>query len=460
MDYNLPYPFLDYRKSLSTYDLHRGSVVAFKKWEGAKERTGIIVMESKEWMLVAVNLYREEGRIWINDELPDDVELYEAFPDEKVWGMKYFLETEAEGNPSYQGKHPVIAFIDSECSHCAENQVPIASFCLDMLSCVPMFVDQSEWADLKAHLRQAIVHKDRLQFNRYRMEYYCFLMGVLMIAEHDQEEIARKSRLKLFRDNWWQFSWMYAIGIGIVLGTDFQNFTSVIHQTGHTRRKHYLHLYLPLAERFFSKICSYGVDKPEKLRLAIEKMKETEAREEQYTDLDELFAIVFPKHFTEALSNNRPAGSIADLKKEIAAKDQSIIELNAAIDNFSNSYNKVLEEFAATVKSAESNNISADDLAASFLQFTPNIALSFFGTVSTLLSHHPTWQKFAPQIKQQILMKQQQEQDNQREFNEMLKKAVETPTTIYQSGAIHNDKRLQVIQEGIANTDKLLDNKS
>ena len=57
-------------------------------------------------------------------------------------------------------------------------------------------------------------------------------------------------------------------------------------------------------------------------------------------------------------------------------------------------------------------------------------------------------------------MKQQQEQDNQREFNEMLKKAVETPTTIYQSGAIHNDKRLQVIQEGIANTDKLLDNKS
>ena len=78
MDYNLSYPNVTYRKRILPYSLHHGSVVAFRSRQYGEARTGIIVMESSDWMLAAVNLYEEEGRIWVSDELPEKIELYEA----------------------------------------------------------------------------------------------------------------------------------------------------------------------------------------------------------------------------------------------------------------------------------------------------------------------------------------------------------------------------------------------
>jgi hypothetical protein len=70
MEYNLSYPDVTHRKQILPYALHRGSVVAFRSWLYDRPRTGIIVMESPGWMLAAVNLYEEEGRIWYFDEMP------------------------------------------------------------------------------------------------------------------------------------------------------------------------------------------------------------------------------------------------------------------------------------------------------------------------------------------------------------------------------------------------------
>ena len=56
--YNLPFPDVTGRKTINPYFLHRGDVVAFKS---ENQRTGIIVMEYSDMMMVAVNLYEEKG---------------------------------------------------------------------------------------------------------------------------------------------------------------------------------------------------------------------------------------------------------------------------------------------------------------------------------------------------------------------------------------------------------------
>ena len=84
MDYNLSYPNITYRKRIVPSVLHRGSIVAFRIWERNVPRTGIIVMESSDWMLLAVNLCEEEGRIWWSDSLPEQIELYEATEEETL----------------------------------------------------------------------------------------------------------------------------------------------------------------------------------------------------------------------------------------------------------------------------------------------------------------------------------------------------------------------------------------
>lgn len=71
----------------------------------------------------------------------------------------------------------------------------------------------------------------------------------------------------------------------------------------------------------------------------------------------------------------------------------------------------------------ESGKFSMKDLASSFLKFPTKIALGMFGGVSTLLAWHPEWQKSAPQIEEQILAKQKEQQDRQEQKQD---KVIET----------------------------------
>ena len=70
--------------------LRRGDVVAFKSRD---HRTGIIVMEFSNMMMVAVNLYGEEGRLWVSDPLPESILLYEASDGRKTDDQAVVLGT-------------------------------------------------------------------------------------------------------------------------------------------------------------------------------------------------------------------------------------------------------------------------------------------------------------------------------------------------------------------------------
>ena len=199
---------------------------------------------------------------------------------------------------------------------------------------------------------------------------------------------------------------MYGIVLGRVIGSRLHNFTSVVNQVGNNNRKYYLHLYLPLVEYYFDKIIEYNDDKPEKLRQAIIKAKKIEELEEQRTNLDDLFGILFPKHLQEIMSSSRPARTIEKMRKEMEAKDKRIKELEDAVDDITNKYKNVLEQLTNAVNDVETDKISADDLTAAFLRFPTELALSFFGSMSTLLVSNSTWQKYAPTIQEKILAKQ------------------------------------------------------
>lgn len=77
----------------------------------------------------------------------------------------------------------------------------------------------------------------------------------------------------------------------------------------------------------------------------------------------------------------------------------------------------------------ESGKFSMKDLTSSFLRFPTKIALGMFGGVSTLLAWHPEWQKSAPQIEEQILAKQKEQQARQELMDEAVKKSLEEPRT-------------------------------
>ena len=283
---------------------------------------------------------------------------------------------------------------------------------------VPYMLDKSEWPSLKQQLWQVIQDTSGLQFNRFRTEYYCFLIGVLMIADTWRKDFTDEMKMELFKREWHQFSWIYGMAIGRVIGTALNNFTAVVNQTGQNNRKHYLHLYLPLVENNIDKICSYKVDTRYKLEAAIRKARGKEALEEKKPDLDELYHILFPKHFVLAMADSRPAATIAELKEKLAERDQIISKLQT-----------VMEQLKNAVEDVENDRITGEDLTASFLRLPTELALSYFGTMSALFALNPTWQKYAPRINELILTKQREQQDRQNKMDEAVKKSLEEPRT-------------------------------
>ena len=453
MRYNLPHPNVQFRQRVHPYMLHRGSVVAFRYWDMNRPRTGIIVMDSRTMMLVAINLCDEnEDGAWYMDELPDKIELYEAEKEEKLWGLKFFLEKEYSERLGFDGQNPYIAFINHE----SQRE---GSFCKDFLSHVPYILEKSEWEPLKQLLWQTIQQSGGLQFNRVRTESYCYLIGVLMIAETWSNDFTDEIKLELFKNEWYQLSWMYGMVIGRVIGTALNNFTAVVNQVGQGRRANYLHLYLPLVENNIDKICRYSNDNRYKLEEAIRKARQKEALEEQKPDLDELYHILFPKHFVLAMADSRPAATIADLKEKLAERDQIITKLQADIDDVSKKYNAVLEQLKNAVNDVENDRISGEDLTESFLMFPTELALSYYGTMSALFALNATWQKYAPRIFELIMNKQKEQQERkdlkQEKILDSMEKAANKPTIdkFYNTGT-YNDNSGATFTPAITSNDK------
>jgi hypothetical protein len=221
-----------------------------------------------------------------------------------------------------------------------------------------------------------------------------------MIAEHEQDVYRRKEMIQLFRKNWGQLSWMYGIGIGRVLGSALHNFTAVINQTAQNKRKHYLHLYLPLAEFFIDKICKYNDDKREKLQEAIRKARVVEAREKQEPELDELYGILFPKHSLEALSSNRPAATIAEMRQEMAAQEQKISSLesrlSASISDFNRRYEALLHNFEALVKVS----ITFDEIKKGLKELSRTTAEGVLEKLSITLADNKRFMDELPKLRE------------------------------------------------------------
>ena len=99
MEYKLEWPNVKGRKEIKVDDVKYGDVVAVAEFyrnlftdEIEFGRTGLAVMESPDWAIWYINLCKEEGRVWVNDPLPDDVMLFEPTDEEEYFGKLILLQ--------------------------------------------------------------------------------------------------------------------------------------------------------------------------------------------------------------------------------------------------------------------------------------------------------------------------------------------------------------------------------
>lgn len=121
MEYKLKWPDVKGRKEIKAIDVKYGDVVAVAEFyrnsftnEIEFGRTGLAVMESPDWAIWYINLCKEEGRVWVNDPLPDDVMLFEPTEEEEYFGKLILLQElfNTYSNPYLNGQVITDATID------------------------------------------------------------------------------------------------------------------------------------------------------------------------------------------------------------------------------------------------------------------------------------------------------------------------------------------------------------
>ena len=121
---------------------------------------------------------------------------------------------------------------------------------------------------------------------------------------------------------------------------------------------------------------------------------------------------------------------------------------------------KETEEYKQTVSDMKSQlgkkYIRLDTIADCILRL-PTIELQYAALqqMNTLLAG-TAWSEKAAEVMETMFAKVKGQQDRQQEMEENLKKAANKPTTIYQSGSTHDDKRQQMFLDGKTETDKPL----
>ena len=231
-------------------------------------------------------------------------------------------------------------------------------------------------------------------------EMHCLLMGITLIELTGHSREKKNELFEQLRSNWGFMKYMYSVLIHYIVGMRVDNFAALAY-TACKRKTNlpYMHLFYKAFKAKYDALCPEGLIDPhskESVRSQAERhlknMEQIIKSTPQSDELNELCSILFPKVMEEVLKQARP---------------KTYEELEAAVDDLTNRYNRVLEQLTNAVREVESDMISADDLTAAFLRFPTQLAIGLFGSVSTLLAQNPTWQKFAPHIHEQILAKQE-----------------------------------------------------
>ena len=404
--YDLPLPDVRDRAIKNSESLEKGDVVVYSRRDGLGcYTTGVMVFESYHYFRLASN-WECYGSVWYNDYIDDRIELYEANEDEKSWGLRAFFDSEYCRGEGRKGLDAILKFVNDS----FPNEKTIGwrkmQYCRDMMAELPWCVEDIDWNEAKNELGKMAnkeILNTGLQFDKSRVELFCFLIGVLMIANSTTDEYELTKLLRKFKHNWYHFVWMYALIIGRLMGTELKNFTGVVHQLDNCARVPYLHLYLPLIEGNVDKICKYNPsEKRYKLVNAIKKMQGVEALEKKKTDLDEIYRIIFPKHFRQAMAVNRPAATIDGLRQVIVAKDNTIAELAHKLDTSINVHKKQTEQLFKDFETLANASVTFEEIEKGLLRLSRSTAEDVLARLVITIADNKRFMEVYPELLKKV----------------------------------------------------------
>ncbi len=316
--------------------------------------------------------------------------------------VKYALHEAIEREGNYAGRLFAGLDVIKAAENWAERLAPDnhePTFFFLLLNALLRRDYSADWEKLYIDLKDKLA-KSRSYGHFKTNELYCILMGITLIERANLTRDKKDELERLLQSHWQFIKYMYSVLIHYIIGMKVKNFAAVAKSVCCKSYEPYIHWFYKAFNENFDALCPEeendrhdGRSVRNQAMVYINKMGEIIKKTNPSTELDELFDILFPKVIKKLFNQSRP---------------KTYEELEAAIDDLTIRYNKVLEQLAKAVKDVESEVITPEDLTEAFLRFPRDMALTLFGSVSNLLTQNKTWLKYAPTIQEQILNKKEE----------------------------------------------------
>lgn len=301
---------------------------------------------------------------------------------------------------------------------------------------------ETDWEELSARVALELKHSPS-DYDKHRMEYYCFLDGIIKIALDQETDSAQKCELwTLLHKQWSVIAAIYSVLTGKILRFGYKHFTQVICHFRDVEKEYALLMvaairHHPLVLQTQRARQIYG-----ELELAAKQIK-------QKQDLNKLCRCIFPSENWNSYDLSTPKMTAAEMAAKI-----DFLEKELAQNDSRKQDQRKLEAYAEYLKQQLGKSISMEELTAAILNCPAQIANVIFTQLDLRLEDvNPVWTSHRKELKHKVLALEQVEKNLLNETCNKVTAIEQAPRTVH---IAHNTAPISIGQqynyEGLAPT--------
>lgn len=354
------------------------------------------------------------------------------FNNKPLWFADYFNSQYVTFLAVNPREYEICAFqLLQELRSCSESEMPsflvelaayvvkhpdyyLNSFYTQAMSQLQYLEEVKDWKKLCIdvwNLVRLTIENIGFQFNKELCLGYLNLIAVLIIHAHDYSGMDlqglsicdyRSKLVKEFFANEKDFRNIYSLFYGRNMATNHANFVGFLENAINFGTPKYLHLYQMAfgdEKSKIERIIKYSpTDKPQRVSKRWEKLKEKCELNEQSTELDTLFSVIFPSQFKSMIGAINSPASYKETMDKIAKLNLEI----EGIKQFKTMMNDVVVDY-------QNDSLPMDKLVAAILNIDDSHkAQMIVMELDWYLSDDPQWAKYSPGMKKDINQRLQQ----------------------------------------------------
>lgn len=299
-----------------------------------------------------------------------------------------------------------------------------------------------DWEALSKELKEMLFKAE--VYSDYKTdEVLCVLHAFTMIMQTDWTAEKKAENLELLRRQWLFMKHYYSVMTRHIVGvkwTQFSDVTKTVMEASQSFKPH-LHIFY---SGLMDCVDELPLDRKQRRQMdkLILRLEEEMNRHEPSDMLYELCDTLFPEDFQRLLREHR-AKSYKEVEDESHRKDELITQMQKQNIQLKNDLDKAKEVLQQMIVSA----IPIKDIDKELEQYPPAMAWELLTQLnaSPVLSAIDAWHNSYPSLLKKHRERLNNSMNQQKAQTEAIIAGVNRPTYHYEPGAVHDDKRNQLM---------------